>query len=175
MNWIDQFENSKIQIVFKYSFSLKTNLLIIIIKKRIKGKLDAVFRNNPEPPKQKKPKSLHPLPYLPNSAVSDSPPQLCPTTTWRLKIWSGTTNFRPSPTLAPAATCSRSPRRILSSVKRLLVALAALFTSPSSTTWKIFSITPIRRITKDLSPLNNTLSQSLNTYFRLLTRFNLRI
>lgn len=107
----------------------------------------------------------------PNSAVADTPSPLnrpnppeqrCRTTTQRLKTWSGTRNCRPSHTHAPAATCSRSPRRILSSAKRLLGALAALFTSRSSTTWKIFLETLIRRITKELSPLNNSLSWSLN-------------
>ncbi|XP_023554718.1 uncharacterized protein LOC111811899 [Cucurbita pepo subsp. pepo] len=71
-------------------------------------------------------------------------------------------NCRPSRTHARAATCSRLRRRILSSVKRLLGALAVLFTSQLSTTWKIFSETLIRRITKDFSPPSNSLSLSLD-------------
>ncbi|KAG7011682.1 hypothetical protein SDJN02_26588, partial [Cucurbita argyrosperma subsp. argyrosperma] len=113
---------------------------------------------------------LNPLRLPPNSAVEDSPspsnrpnpPALrCRTTTWRLKTWSGMRNCRPSHTHALAATCSRLRRRILSSVKRLLGALAVLFTSQLSTTWKIFLETLIRRITKDLSPPNNSLLLSL--------------
>uniref|UniRef100_A0A804ILH4 Uncharacterized protein n=1 Tax=Musa acuminata subsp. malaccensis TaxID=214687 RepID=A0A804ILH4_MUSAM len=53
---------------------------------------------------------------------------------WRSRTWSGARSCRPSPTPAPAATCFRSPRRTSASARRSPGALAAPYSSPSSTT-----------------------------------------
>lgn len=68
----------------------------------------------------------------------------CRTTMWRSRIWSGTRSCRPTRTRARAGTCSRSRRKTLCSAKKSLDALAALSTSPSSTTSKISSPIPIK-------------------------------
>nr|AFK49112.1 unknown [Lotus japonicus] len=83
-------------------------------------------------------------------------------TTWRLRTWSGTRNCRRTRTLVHAGTCSRSRRRTSSLAKKSLAALAALSTSPSSTTWKTSSEIPIKIIeTRVFSPPNNKLSPLL--------------